>query len=119
MIAGRANLRCLGADNDMSAVSAFPDFDFALRENLLRLYIVQQRAVSFLVVLFDFTDQTEFCRQLREALRLSGLGNCILHICPLVVFALCCRCKILCGVTDACKLFEPHLCMLLFVVSRL
>ena len=77
MIAGRTNLRRLGADNDMSAVSAFPDFDLALGENLLCLYIVQQRAVSFLVVLFDFTDQTEFCRQLREALSLSGLGKCM------------------------------------------
>ena len=56
MIAGRTNLRRLGADNDMSAVSAFPDFDFALGEHFLCLYIVQERAVSFLVVFFDLTD---------------------------------------------------------------
>ena len=88
MITGRTYLRCLDADNDMAAVSAFPDFNVALRENLFCFYIVQERAVSFFMVLFDFTDQTEFCRQLREALSLSCLGKAFLQVGPFIVITL-------------------------------
>ena len=46
MAAGGADLRRLGADDDVSAVAAFPDLDLALFKDLRRLQIVQQGAVA-------------------------------------------------------------------------
>ena len=45
MIAHRADLRGLGADDDMPAVAAFPHGHAALLEDLIGLDIVQQLAV--------------------------------------------------------------------------
>ena len=77
---------------------------------------MQQRAVALLMVLFDRADKTEFLRKLAEALFLGGFGEALVHIRPLVVFALGGVQKILRRIADAVELLEPELRMLLFVV---
>ena len=62
--AGGAQLGCLGADDQVTAVTALPDLDLALGEDLLGLDIVQQCAVALLVVLLDGGNQTELGGQL-------------------------------------------------------
>ena len=59
MIAGGAQLRCLGADDDVAAVTAFPNLDLALLEDLSGFDILQQCAVTLLMMLLDGSDQTE------------------------------------------------------------
>ena len=87
MITGRTNIRGLSADDDMTAVTAFPNFDLALFKYPSGFDIFEQCAVSFFMVLFNFGDQSELCGKLREALRLGGLGKAFIHIRPLVVLA--------------------------------
>ena len=67
----------------------------------------------------DLADEAELLRQLGKALFLCGLGERIVHVGPLVVFALGGGEQIVGGGADALKLFEPHLGVLLFVVRGL
>ena len=53
MGAGGANLRRFGTHHDMSAVAALPDLYLTLLENLLGLHILQQGAVTFLMVFLN------------------------------------------------------------------
>ena len=49
MLTYGANLGGFGANNEVSAVTAFPNLYFALFENLSGFYVLQKRAISFLV----------------------------------------------------------------------
>ena len=42
-----------------------------------------------------------------------------IHICPLVILSICCRCQILCRIADSLKFFKPHFCMFFLIVCRL
>ena len=64
MAAGGADFGSFFAHRDMPAIPAFPNFYFTLTEDFRRLYVPQQRAIPFLVVLFYCRDQPEFCRKL-------------------------------------------------------
>ena len=64
MAAGGADFGSFFAHRDMSAIPAFPNFYFTPTEDFRRLYVPQQRAIPFLVVLFYCRDQPEFCRKL-------------------------------------------------------
>ena len=68
MITGGADLRGLLAHNDVTAVAALPHLDLAFGEDLRRLYIAQQGAVSLLMVLFDGSDQAETPGQFMKCL---------------------------------------------------
>ena len=70
--AGGADFRRGGAHDDVAAIAAFPHLHFALGEDLGGFHIAQQRAIAFLMVLFDGGDQAEFGRQFREALFFGG-----------------------------------------------
>lgn len=59
----------------MTAVAAHPHGIFSLVEHLAGLYVVRQRAVSFLVGLFDCRNQTEFRRYVLEALFSATSAN--------------------------------------------
>ena len=59
MVAGGANFGGFGADDDVSAITTFPDFYFALFKYRCSFDVAKQRAVSFFVVLLD-------CRYLSE-----------------------------------------------------
>ena len=74
MLAGGAQLGCLGANNDMAAVTALPDLDLALLKDLSSFNVIQQSAVTLLVVLLDSGDQTELAGQFIEAI-LNILGK--------------------------------------------
>ena len=69
MGAGGAQLRCAGADDQVAAVAALPNLDFALGEDFGGLHILQQGAVALLVMLLNGGDQTELGSQLVEAFR--------------------------------------------------
>ena len=103
----------------MAAVAALPDLDLALFKDLGGLDVAQQRAVALLVMALDLADEAELLRQLGKALFLCGLGERIVHVGPLVVFALSGGEQIVGGGADALELFEPHLGVLLFVVRGL
>lgn len=64
MAAGGAAFGSFFAHPDMPAIPAFPNFYFTPTEDFRRLYVPQQRAIPFLVVLFYCRDQPEFCRKL-------------------------------------------------------
>lgn len=61
MSAGRADLGRLGADDDMTAVAAFPNFDFGLCKHFRKLDVLEQRAIALFVMLFDGGDEAELC----------------------------------------------------------
>ena len=53
MIAGRAYLGGLFANDDMAAVAALPHLDFAFSKDLRHFHIVQQGAVALLMMPFN------------------------------------------------------------------
>ena len=101
-----ANFRSLGANNDVAAVTAFPNLNFALLENLSGFDVLQKGTITLYMMLLDFANHAELGRQSLEALFFCGLGEVIVHIGPLVVFAISCSCEVCCGVTDAAELLE-------------
>ena len=99
----------------MTAVAAFPNFDFALFENLCGLNVFQKRAVTLLVLFFDRRNKAEFFRKFGKALFFRGFRKTVVHIRPFKVFARRrCR-KVLRGVAYSVKFFEPHFCVFFFV----
>ena len=68
MSADRADLGSLGADHDMTAITALPNLNFTLGKDFLRLHIVQQGAVALFMMLFDSGNSAELCSKLVEAL---------------------------------------------------
>ena len=119
MVAGRADLRRLLTDHDMTAVAALPHLDLALGKDLRRLHIVQQGTVALLMVLFNGGYQAETLGQLMETFLVGGFGKAVVHIRPLVVLALSGGEKVFGGVTNAVQLLEPEFRVLLFVLGGL
>lgn len=64
MAAGGADFGSFFAHRDMPAIPAFPNFYFTPTEDFRRLYVPEQRAIPFLVLLFYCRDQPEFCLKL-------------------------------------------------------
>lgn len=67
MLANRAKLRSLLAYNDVTAVAALPDAIAVAREHYAVLNVLQEFAVTLLVVLLDSTDATHSGSNLCEA----------------------------------------------------
>ena len=103
----------------MSAVSALPDDYAALLEDLLRLDVVKQLAIAFLMCLLNCRYPSELLRQLVEPFLIGILCHAVIHVRPLVILALSCRSQVLSCVTEKSKMLEPQLRMLLLVVSGL
>ena len=97
MSAYRADIRSLGADNDVSAVAALPDLDLALLEDLLGLNVLEQLAVALLMGLLDCSHAAELFGKDMEALCVSGLGETVIHVGPLVVLTLGSSLQVLSG----------------------
>ena len=119
MCAGGAYNRRFCAYDKMSAVAAFPNLYLALFKDCRGFNIVEKRAVSLLVALFDSRYKSELLGKGGKALFLGVLCEALVHICPLVVLALCGVKKIFGGVADALKLLKPKLCVLLLVLGGL
>ncbi len=103
----------------MTAVTAFPNLDFALGEYFLSLHIVKKGAVTLLVLFLDSCDHTELMCKNSESLFLGCLCKALVHICPLVVLTSCCCCKVGSSVVDSFEFLEPKFGMLLLVVGCL
>ena len=119
MSAGGANVGGIGANNDVTAVTAFPNLNFALLENFSGFYVAEKRAISLLVMLFNCSNQTELFSQLVEAFLIGDLGKSCVHIGPLVVFTLSSSAEVLSGVTQTVELFEPQLSVFFLIVGSL
>ena len=119
MVANGALLGSVCAENEVSAVAAFPHNDSALFEYSLGLYVGKKRTVSFLVSLLNSCNASELSCELVEALCLCVLCELIVHIGPFVVFTLCCVEKVFSSVAKLSESLEPKLCVLLLVISGL
>ena len=117
--AGGAQLGGLDTHDDVTAVAAFPNGDFALGKDFSGLHVLQQGAVTLLVVLLNGGDHAELGGQGMEALFVSGLGKAFVHVGPFVVLALSSGQQVLGGIADAVQLLEPQLGVLLLVISGL
>ena len=119
VIADGADFGSLGADHNMAAVAAFPDFDLALFDHLLHLNVLQQGTVAFLVMLFDCGNTAELRGEFRESFLFRCFGEGFVHIGPLLVFTVGRGGQVVRGGTDALEFLEPHLGMLFFVLGSL
>ena len=121
MLADWAKLRSIFANDDMSAVTAFPDSKVITDEDDTAFDFVKKLAVALLMMLFDGTDGAEFRSDLKEAFFFSDLGKTFIHIGPFIVFAFSSVEKILLGGWDftAVKILEPELGMLFLILCGL
>jgi len=117
----RANGWSLLADNDVTTVAALPDAVAIAREYHAVLDILQELAVTLLVVLLNLTNAAELNSQLWEALFDSVLCHLLVHISPLVVFTSSCVSEVLSSCRDITLVeeLEPDLSVLLLVACCL
>ena len=101
MSAYGAHLRCLLADYNVAAVTAFPYNDAALFEHLAVLNIRKKCAVAFLVLLFNLANAFKKKCDMVKAFCTSLLGKGLIHIRPFVVFAFCGGFKVFDSCADA------------------
>ena len=64
MHTGGAQFRCLGTNDNVTAVTALPNLDFTLLKDLSGFDLLQQCTLTLLVVLLNSGNQTELCSQL-------------------------------------------------------
>ena len=121
MFADWANLRGIFANDNMSAVTAFPNSKIITDEDDTAFDFVKKLAVALLMMLFDGADSAEFPSNLKEAFFLGDLGKTFIHIGPFIVLAFSSIKKILLGGWDftAVKILEPELSVLFFVFCGL
>ena len=62
MLAYRADLGSGSSDNNVSAVPAFPDFDFAFLEDFIVLHVCKKLAITLFVCLLDCSYAAKLCR---------------------------------------------------------
>ena len=89
VIAYRAYFRCFCSHYDMSTVTAFPYFDFALFKYLRSFNILKKCTVSFFMMFLNLSYSSEFCSKFWKSFFLRCFGKPFIHICPLVVFTFC------------------------------
>ena len=111
------NLRRFRTNNNVSAVPALPNLNFALLKYLLHLYIIQKRAIPLLVVLLNSAHCPELSRKLRESFRFRSLGEILIHLCPFVILAFSRRKQIVRRSPNTVQLLEPNLRVLLLIIS--
>ena len=90
MVANGAYVRSLRAYDDVAAITALPYLDLALLKHSGSFDVVQQCAVTLLMMLLDCANLTELFSELGEALFFSRLGELIVHVGPLEVLAIGC-----------------------------
>ena len=117
MVADWANLWSLLAYYDMTAVRALPDAVAVTREDELVLHVLQEFAITLLVVLLDFSHHLKLGSNLLEAFLVSFLCHAWIHFSPLIVLTISCSFEILLSILDstALQVLEPQLSVLLLV----
>ena len=119
MCANRANLRSLGAHNDVSAIAAFPNLHFASFENFSSLHIVEECTVALFVAFFDGRYAAELLCEFRKTFLLRSLCKSCVHIRPLIVLPFGCGSEIFRCITNTVQLLKPEFSVLLLVVGSL
>src|SRR3712207_724795 len=109
MVASGAYLGGLLADNNVSAVAAFPDTIVVAAENNAILDVLQQLQVALLVVLLDSGYQLKLGCNLGETFLTGFLGHVGVHVGPLIVLACGGVLEVIHGVTNLAtvQVFEP------------
>ena len=79
MGADGADFGGLGAYDNVPAVAAFPNLDFALFEHLCGFHVLEEGTVAFFVHLFDGGDFAELGGESGEAFFFGGLGETFVH----------------------------------------
>ena len=87
MVADRANVRGLRADDDVAAVAALPDAIALAGEDEAFLDVGQELAVALLVLLLDGAHHLELLRDLLEPLLAGLASHASVHVRPLEVLA--------------------------------
>ena len=119
VLADRADLRGLGAHDQVAAVAALPQGDAALFKDGLGLHVLQKCTVALLVGLFDGGNPPELGSQGGKALFLGFLCHPVMHIRPLVVLTLGGMEQVLLHRAQLTQSLEPQLGVLLLVLGGL
>ena len=104
MVADRANLGSLLANDNMAAVGALPDDIAVLREDTLVLDVVQQLAIALLMSLLDGSNALELLGNLDESLLTGLTSHAGIHICPFEVLTTSGSLEIGSGILDSATL---------------
>ena len=100
MVTYGANFGCGGADNEVTAVAAFPHHDAGFFKYCLGFNVVEQCAIAFFVRLFDGSDTAEFFSEIVEAFFVGLVCHASVHIRPFIVLALGSGKKIFGGIAE-------------------
>ena len=106
MVANRADLGCGNADDNVSAVAAFPDGYAGFFKHRFRFHIFQKCAVSFLVRLFNSGNSTELCGKSVKAFFLRLAGHSFVHVGPLCVLTFSGMEQVFCRVAKLAQCLE-------------
>ena len=109
VVANWANLRSLLANYDMAAVSALPDAIAITREDQLVLYVLQELAITLLMMLLNLSNHLKLGCNLLETFLASLFCHAWIHFSPLIVLTSGCSFQILLSILDstALQLLEP------------
>lgn len=121
VVAYRTHLGSLLAYDDASAVAADPDCVAVAGEFDSLLDVLEQLAVTLLMMTLYLADSAEFACDFGEALLVGLACHTIVHVGPLVVLTLCGVLEIghCVGYLAAVEIFVPELGVLLLVVGCL
>ena len=119
MVADGAGLRSLGADNDVAAVTAFPNLDFRFLKYLGGFNVLEQSTVTLLMTFLNCCHTTETCCKFRESLLLGSYGKALIHISPLIILTIGSSGKVLSSITYTLKFLEPEFGVLFLIVCCL
>ncbi len=121
MFARRANLRCLLADIDVTAVAAYPHgiLVVILKDNIL-FQVGKQFAVALFVGFFNTGNTAHGGGNRLKAFRVGGVGKFLIHFGPFIMFTICGVRKVGDSVGDVVIMeqLKPELCVFLFIVCR-
>ena len=119
MLADRADFRSFFADEDVTAVAAFPALFILADEDFAALDVREQLLVALFVALFDLGDAGEVAGEGRETFGGSFFLVTHVHIGPLLMFAGGRRDEVGGGVAEQAEFLEPQFRVLLLVVRGL
>ena len=115
----RADIGSSSADNDVSAVAAFPYTDATLLENFGCFDIVQQGTVTLLMTLFDGSHTSELLSQFMEAFFIGFTGKGVVHVCPFVILTFSSMKQILGSRANSTQMLEPQFGMFFLILGGL
>ena len=121
MVAHGANLRGLGADDDVAAVGALPDAVAVAGEDYALFDVGKELTIALLVLFLDGAYHLELCGNRVEAFLAGFFCHAGIHIGPLEVLAGSGVLQVLYSAGDfaAMQVFEPDLGVFLFIGSGL